>query len=95
MRAAAICRASPRTVSAGTSVIAAAQAASFGCPSAAPIRYGRTRSKPLQYRSRNAASWRPSATNVCASASIIAVSVFGRIGSHSGLTLPGRPRGSG
>ena len=50
---------------------------------------GRTRSKPVQYLARNAASCSPSATSVWASASSIAVSVLGRIGIHSGATERG------
>jgi biotin/methionine sulfoxide reductase len=41
VRVAAICRASARIIPAGTSVIAAAQAASFGTPSSAPVNTAR------------------------------------------------------
>ena len=54
VRVAAIRRASARMVSAGTPVIGEAQSASFGWPSVSPIRYGSTRSKPMQYLARNA-----------------------------------------
>jgi hypothetical protein len=48
VRVPAICRANARIIPAGTPVIATAQAPSFGTPSLAPVRYGNTRSKPLQ-----------------------------------------------
>ena len=87
---AAICRARSRIVSAGTPVIAAAHAASFGWPSVSPVRYGSTRAESRCSSGReSASSWRRSAISVCASASIIAVSVLGRIAIHSGRTASG------
>ena len=83
--------ASRRSVAAGTPVIAAAHSGVFGTPSVSPMRYARyeaprgapggrwASSKPSTSRSRNAWSWRPSATMTCVIAMSAAASVDGRM----------------
>ena len=64
-------------------VIAAAQSASFGdAVVERPADSGGKSRSRCSGAPRNAASWRSSTSSVCAIASIIAVSVLGRIGIH-------------